>query len=119
MANAEYAARTACAYPAAFKAVVNIYNAQQQASHLRRAILNDSMTRLRNPSSQSAIRNRDRLSDCHLSTLHGARSRHAWGAICLLERRMNFHLAISASLAACGNPLKSLSAVFSNANGGE
>src|SRR5271165_5214739 len=32
-----------------------------------------------NPHSQSDIRNRDRLSYCHLSTLHGARSSYAGG----------------------------------------
>ena len=43
---------------------------------------------------------------------HGARSSHV-GAICLLDRRINFHLAIPASLAACANALTSLSAFLS------
>ena len=97
------------------KLLLSIYNAQQQASRLRRAIFNDSMTLLRNPRSQSDIRNRDRLSNCHLSALHG-HVRATLGAICLLERRINFHLAISASLAACANALTSLSAFLSTTN---
>jgi hypothetical protein len=60
------------------KLLLNIYNAQQQASSLR-AILNDSTTLLPNPRSQSDIRNRDRLSNSHLSTLDGVRSSHAGG----------------------------------------
>ena len=39
-----------------------------------------------------------------------------WGAIYLLERRINFHLAISASSAACANALTSLSAFLSTTN---
>jgi hypothetical protein len=35
------------------KLLLNIYNAQQQASRLRRPILNDSITLLRKPRSQS------------------------------------------------------------------
>src|SRR6516165_6747501 len=63
------------------------------------------------------MRNRDPLSDCHLGTLHGARSSHAGGDLPSGEAdKLNFHLAISASLAACANALTSLSAFLSTTN---